>query len=104
MQNTLKYHDSTISIMVYISDLRFVDDIYLIAGSSDELQKLTDSLAKSVSRYRMEIIYENIKNLVNDPDPNKVNSNNLTINIYGKKNKNNNIVYIYWGYNPTGIH
>ena len=53
-------------------------------GSSNELQKLTDSLKKSTSRYGMKIYYENCKILVNDPHPHKCNSNNLTINMYEK--------------------
>ena len=39
MQDTLKDHDSTIGGR-HISNIRFVDDIYLIAGSFNELQKL----------------------------------------------------------------
>ena len=55
-------------------------------GLSNELQKLlnSDSLAKSASRYGMEISHEMSNILVNDPDPNKCNSNNLTIYMYGK--------------------
>ena len=52
MQDTLEYHDSTHSI----GNLSFADDTDLIAGSSNGLQKLTDSLAKNASRYGMEII------------------------------------------------
>ena len=62
MQNKLKVHDFTISIRGRpIRNLRFADDIYFIAGSSNELQKLTDSLAKNYSRYRMEISHEKSK-------------------------------------------
>ena len=46
----------------------------------------------------MEISHENSNILVNDPDPNKCNSNNMTINMYGKKTRTSQIVYIYWGY------
>ena len=40
---------------------------------------------KNASRYVMEISHEKNKILVNDPDPNKDNSNKLKINMYGKK-------------------
>ena len=86
MKDTLKDYDSTISIGYRpISNLRFPDDIELIAGSSNELQKLRDSLEKSSSIYTMEMSHNNSNILVYDPDPNKCNSNNLTINMYGKK-------------------
>ena len=86
MQDALRDHDSTVYIWGrWISNLRFVDDIYLMESSSNELQKRTDFLAKSASRYEMEIVHEKSMILVNDPDPNKVNNNNLTINMYGKK-------------------
>ena len=86
MQYTLKDHDSTKSIVGrWISNLHFSDDIYLIACSSNELQKLTDSLAKITFRYGMEINHEKSEILFNDLNPNKDNSNNLIINIYGKK-------------------
>ena len=49
MHDTLKDHDSTISIRGRpISNLRYADVIGLIADSSNELQKLTDSLAKKL--------------------------------------------------------
>ena len=86
MQDTLKDHDSTLSIGGRpISNLCFADDIDLIAGSYNELQNLTDSLAKNAYRYGMEISYEKSKIQVNDPDPNKCNSTNLIISMYGKK-------------------
>ena len=50
MQDTLTDHDSTIYIGGRpISNLRFADDIDLIAGSYNELQNLTDSIAKNAS-------------------------------------------------------
>ena len=74
MQDTLKYHDSTISIGGrHISNLRFADDIDLIADLSNELQNIKDSLAKHASIYGMEISHEKSNILVNDPDPNKCN-------------------------------
>ena len=45
MQDTLENHQSTISIRWrLISNLRFADDIDLLAGSESELQELTDYL------------------------------------------------------------
>ena len=46
--------------------------------------KIHRPLTKSASRYGMEISHEKSKICVNDPDPNKDNSNNLIINMYGK--------------------
>ena len=69
MQDTLKDYDSNISIGGRpISNLRFKDDLDIIAGSSNELQKLTDSLEKNASRYVMELNDEKNKILVNDTD------------------------------------
>ena len=53
MINTLHEHTSTISIGGRnISNLRFADDIDLIAGSNTELQILTNRLAEtSKARY-----------------------------------------------------
>ena len=45
----------------------------------------------------MEINHEKSKILINDPDPNKYNSNNPTINMYGKNKKRLNRLNI-WGY------
>ena len=36
-------------------NLKFADDTDLLAGTSDELQKLTNILANSATRYGMEI-------------------------------------------------
>ena len=85
MQYTLTYNDSAISSEDRrISQLRFAEDIYLSAGY---LMKYTnsDSIAKKLSRYGMELSNENSIMLVNDPDPNKGNSNYLIINMYEKK-------------------
>ena len=52
-------HISTISIGGRnLSNLRFADDIDLIAGSNDELQTLTNKLSSSASRYGMQISAE----------------------------------------------
>ena len=45
-------HTSSISIGgLSISNLRFTDDIYLIAGDTQELQVLTDKLSNNTSKY-----------------------------------------------------
>ena len=49
-------HTSSISIGgLSISNLRFADDIDLIAGNTQELQSLTDKLSNNASKYGMEI-------------------------------------------------
>ena len=56
MQVTLQNHESSIKIggrQIY--NLRFADDIYLLAGSEAELQSLTDSLEKAATSFGMEI-------------------------------------------------
>ena len=78
-----RYHDHDSNMFIGgrpIRNLRFADDINLIADLSNELQKRTDYLAKSAPRYGMEINHEKSKIIINDP--NKGNSNNLKINMY----------------------
>ena len=49
-------HTSSISIGgLSISNLRFADDIDLIAGNTQELQALTDKLSNNASKYGIEI-------------------------------------------------
>ena len=48
-----------------ISNLRFADDIDLLAGSEAELQSLTDSLEKATTSFGMEISHIKSKTLVN---------------------------------------
>ena len=60
-----------------ISNLRFADDIDLIAGSNNELQILTNQLAESSKAYGMEINHEKSKTMVNS-------KNNQEANIYLK--------------------
>ena len=75
-------HISTISIGGRnLSNLRFADDIDLIAGSNDELQTLTNKLSSSASRYGMQISAEKSKIMINS------NKRNLHSNIklYGEK-------------------
>ena len=44
-----------------MNNLRFADDIDLIAGSESELHILTDYLEKASTAYGMEISYEKAK-------------------------------------------
>ena len=56
MQDTLQNHKSTISIgSREISNLKFADDIDLIAGSNAELQELRNRLVEDSKEYRMEV-------------------------------------------------
>ena len=68
MSDTLLNYHSSISIGREISILRFADDIYLISGSNDELQQITNSLSKHASDYCMEISSEKRKTMVNSRD------------------------------------
>ena len=66
MIETLHDHHTSISIGGRpICNLRFADDIDLMAGSNQELQDLTNSLASSASAYGMEISTEKSKVMVN---------------------------------------
>ena len=66
MLNTLHKHTSTISIGGRnINNLRFADDIYLIAGSNNELQELKNRVVYSSKAYRMEISQEKSKTMLN---------------------------------------
>ena len=66
MQDTLENHQSTISIGGRsIPNLRFADDIELLAGSESEFQALTDSLEKFSPSYSMEINHGKSKILIN---------------------------------------
>ena len=59
-------HTSSISIGgIPISNLRFADDIDLIAGNTQELQALTDKLSNNTSKYVMEISIEKSKVMIN---------------------------------------
>ena len=59
MREALENPESSISIGERnLSNLRFADDIDLIAGSNDELQELTDKLADRSSAYGMEMSSE----------------------------------------------
>ena len=59
MQETLDDHHTSISIGGRpLCNLRFADDIDLLAGSNTELQELTDKLADRAGAYGMEISSE----------------------------------------------
>ena len=59
-------HTSSISIGgLSISNLRFADDIDLIAGNTQDLQVLTDKLSNNASKYGMEISIEKSKVIIN---------------------------------------
>ena len=66
MQETLHDHVTTISIAGRpICNLRFADDIDLMAGSQSELQDLTNKLAHNAGAYGMEISTAKSKVMVN---------------------------------------
>ena len=60
------------------NNLRFADDIYLIAGSESELQTITDVLKKTSTAYGMEIYHDKCKIIVNGEGP-CCNTNNLYV-------------------------
>ena len=69
MQETLHNHSSSVSIGGYpLCNLRFADDIDLMAGSEQELQNLTDRLTGTAAKYGMEINTEKSEVLVNTYD------------------------------------
>ena len=62
MQEALHDHHTSISIGGHkVCNLRFADDIDLMAGSNEELQQLTDRLATSAASFGMEISIEKSK-------------------------------------------
>ena len=63
------------------SNLRFADDIDLIARSNDELQTHTNKLSNSASRYRMQISAEMSKIMINSYNRNL----HIIIQLYGEK-------------------
>ena len=77
MINSLHENTSTISIGGRnISNLRFADDIDLIAGSNTELQVLTNRLSETSKAHGMEISHEKSKTMVNSKN------NDQNANIY----------------------
>ena len=76
MREALATHESSISIGGReLSNLRFADDIDLIAGSNDELQELTDKLADRSNAYGMEMCSEKSNVMVN------THNNGISVNI-----------------------
>ncbi len=66
MLETLQDHQTSISINGRaICNLRFADDIDLLAGSNQELQELTKKLVERAGAYAMEISTEKSKVMVN---------------------------------------
>ena len=66
MQEALHNFNGTTSINGReISNLRFADDIDLIAGTEEELQELTTTLERRARAYGMEISAEKSKIVVN---------------------------------------
>ena len=66
MNETLHEHHTSISINGRpICNLRFADDIDLMAGSKQELQELTDRLSNRAGAYGMEVSTEKSKVMVN---------------------------------------
>ena len=74
MQETLDDHHTSISIGGRpLCNLRFADDIDLLAGSNKELQELTDKLADRAKAYGMEISSEKSKIMINTTDARSAN-------------------------------
>ena len=66
MQDTLSEHSTSISVGGRsVCNLRFADDIDLMAGSNEELQDLTNRLTNSANAYGMEVSAEKSKIMVN---------------------------------------
>ena len=66
MTDALHDHETSISIGGRkVCNLRFADDIDLLAGTNEELQELTDKLNKSAAAFGMEISSEKSKVMVN---------------------------------------
>ena len=69
MLNALQNHVTTISVGGRpLCNLRFADDIDLLAGSETELQELTNRLVGAARDYGMEISADKSKILVNSPE------------------------------------
>ena len=66
MTDIQNIHTSSISIgNLLILNLRFADDIDLIAGNTQELQAITDKLLNNARKYGMEISIEKSKVMIN---------------------------------------
>ena len=74
MQDTLAGHHTSVSIGGRpLCNLRFADDIDLLAGTETELQDLTTRLAECASNYGMEISTEKSQIMVNGTTTNSTN-------------------------------
>ena len=70
MQEALEGHEPTVSIGGRpICNLRFADDIDLIAGNHNELQELTQRLEKAAGAFGMEVSTEKSKIMVTSKTP-----------------------------------
>ena len=66
MSDALEEHDGKVSIGCRnISNLRFDDDIDALAEEEQELEALVESLDKTCTRYKIEIIEEKTKMMTN---------------------------------------
>ena len=62
MSDALEEHDGEVSIgSKNITNLRFADDIDVLAEEEQELEVIVQSLDKSCTRYKMEISVEKTK-------------------------------------------
>ena len=69
MTEALKEHQGTVSIGGRpISNLRFADDIDGLAGSEEEMLRLTGALSKAVKAFSMEINADKTKVMTNNPE------------------------------------
>ena len=76
MQGTLQSHNTSISIGSRpLCNLRLADDTDLMAGSSNELQDLTNILVARARAYGMEVSTEMSKVIVNSTNEISVNIN-----------------------------
>ena len=81
MTNALKDHEDTVSIGGRtITNLRFADDIDVLAVEEEEMANLVESLDKASTAYGMEISAETTKLMINN-----TNSINTEIKVNGQK-------------------
>ena len=81
MSETQSNYSSSISVVGRpLLNIKFADDINLLAGSNEELQELTDQLSRSANMYGIVISTEQSKVMVNSND-NFIHAN---ITLYGE--------------------
>ena len=67
MTDALKDHEGTVSFWGRtITNLRFADDIYGLAGEEDEVAKLVEHIEKASTAYGIEISAEKTKLMTNN--------------------------------------